>query len=82
MVSALLTKLIPVAFEMRPDHVLEVLGEVANMVVKTWVRIASQVVVQLGDGSLEQIGGLEFSNNLCNLTAALGASCRALTRLG
>lgn len=82
MCQRLLTKLISVAFEMRPDHVLEVLGEVANVVVKTWVRIASQVVVQLGDGSLEQIGGLELSNNLCNLTAALGASCRALTRLG
>ena len=37
----LLTKLVSVAFKVLPDHLLEVLGKVADVVVKAWVGVAS-----------------------------------------
>ena len=75
--------MVSVAFKVLPDHLLEVLGKIADVVVKAWVGVASKVVVKLWNCSLEQIGGLELCDDLCDLTAALGAArYRALTRLG
>ena len=65
-----LTKLVSIAFQVGPDHLLEVLRKVTNVVIKGWVRVASQEIVKLGDCSLEQIRGLQFGDDLCDLSVA------------
>ena len=62
-----LTKLVFVHLKVGTDHLLEVWGQVANMYIKTWVRILSQVIVEFRDGLLEQISRLELLDDLGHL---------------
>lgn len=59
----MLTELVPVGLEIRPDHILEVRGEVSNVVVEIQMRMLCQEIVKLWNCCLKLVSVLELSNN-------------------